>query len=214
MRKVMVICFLTVGWLGIIAGCGQSSIAPEEGRQPQYISYHEKQRETEDEDGFPVRPGREQNIFEESGSLRNIADQSDRHTEKSNERIHHRVIQELLQETNKIRAAHDLAPLVFDEQLAELAQKQAESMAMQQQEPTSAEQLLRSAGITYTKQVQTSIANQQSPEEVVRFWNSNQRDRASILDPVFTHVGVGYVADGHYWVQLYIAKTNQVAERD
>ena len=35
-------------------------------------------------------------------------------------------------------------------------------------------------------------------------WMNSEGHRANILSSAYTKIGVGYVADGHYWTQQFI----------
>ncbi len=37
-------------------------------------------------------------------------------------------------------------------------------------------------------------------------WMNSSGHRANILNSSYTHIGVGYVSDGHYWTQMFISK--------
>ena len=39
---------------------------------------------------------------------------------------------------------------------------------------------------------------------VVAGWMNSEGHRANILSSAYTKIGVGYVADGHYWTQQFI----------
>ena len=43
-----------------------------------------------------------------------------------------------------------------------------------------------------------------SPAAVVAGWMNSEGHRANILSSAYTKIGVGYVADGHYWTQQFI----------
>ena len=47
---------------------------------------------------------------------------------------------------------------------------------------------------------------QSTPEQVVKAWMNSSGHRANILNKNYTHIGVGYVKDGHYWTQMFIQK--------
>ena len=43
-----------------------------------------------------------------------------------------------------------------------------------------------------------------APAAVVAGWMNSEGHRANILSSAYTKIGVGYVADGHYWTQQFI----------
>ena len=45
-----------------------------------------------------------------------------------------------------------------------------------------------------------------TPQAVVNGWMNSSGHRANILNASYTHIGVGYVAGGNYWTQMFISK--------
>ena len=45
-----------------------------------------------------------------------------------------------------------------------------------------------------------------SPFDMLKQWMNSPGHRANILDSSFTHIGVGYDAQGNYWTQMFIGK--------
>lgn len=60
--------------------------------------------------------------------------------------------------------------------------------------------------ISYQSAGENIAHGQRSPQQVVDAWMGSQGHRANILNNDFTHIGVGYVNDGNYWTQMFIAK--------
>lgn len=67
-------------------------------------------------------------------------------------------------------------------------------------------QMMKSFGITYRSAGENIARGQSSPEGVVKAWMNSSGHRANILNASFTEIGVGYVADGRYWTQMFIGK--------
>ena len=67
-------------------------------------------------------------------------------------------------------------------------------------------QMMKSFGITYRSAGENIARGQSSPESVVKAWMNSSGHRANILNASFTEIGVGYVADGRYWTQMFIGK--------
>jgi uncharacterized protein YkwD len=67
-------------------------------------------------------------------------------------------------------------------------------------------QMTKSFGITYRSAGENIAHGQTSPQAVVNAWMNSSGHRANILNASFTQIGVGYVADGHYWTQMFIGK--------
>jgi uncharacterized protein YkwD len=64
--------------------------------------------------------------------------------------------------------------------------------------------MMKSFGITYRSAGENIARGQRSPKEVVTAWMNSAGHRANILNASFTQIGVGYVADGHYWTQMFL----------
>ena len=45
---------------------------------------------------------------------------------------------------------------------------------------------------------------QRTPQAVVNAWMNSSGHRANILSASYTQIGVGYVASGNYWTQMFI----------
>ncbi|MBQ4347306.1 MAG: CAP domain-containing protein, partial [Firmicutes bacterium] len=63
--------------------------------------------------------------------------------------------------------------------------------------------------ISYTKAGENMASGYKSPEKVVECWLNSPGHSKNILDPAFTHIGVGLVSDandeyGYYWTQIFI----------
>lgn len=64
--------------------------------------------------------------------------------------------------------------------------------------------MLKSFGINYHTAGENIARGQQTPEAVVDAWMNSDGHRANILNSSFTQIGVGYVAEGNYWTQMFI----------
>jgi len=67
-------------------------------------------------------------------------------------------------------------------------------------------QMMKNFGITYRSAGENIARGQTSPQAVVNAWMNSSGHRANILSSSFTQIGVGYVADGKYWTQMFIGK--------
>jgi uncharacterized protein YkwD len=94
-----------------------------------------------------------------------------------------------------------------------MAQKRAEDMRddgyFSHVSPTygSPFDMMRRFGISYTMAGENIAMYQKTPADVVGDWMTSHRDRANILNPDYTEIGVGYTVDGGgrtYWVQELI----------
>ena len=66
--------------------------------------------------------------------------------------------------------------------------------------------MMKSFGISYNAAGENIAMGQTTPEQVVTSWMNSEGHRANILNGEFTHIGVGYVADGNVWTQQFIKK--------
>lgn len=111
---------------------------------------------------------------------------------------------------NKERAANGLAPLTLNEKLCGVARTKSQDMKdlgyFSHTSPTygSPFDMMKSFGISYRTAGENIAMGQRTPEEVVNAWMNSPGHRANILNPSFTQIGVGYVANGNYWTQMFI----------
>ncbi|WP_078427556.1 CAP domain-containing protein [Alkalihalobacterium alkalinitrilicum] len=114
--------------------------------------------------------------------------------------------------TNAERAKHGLAPLSMDEQLSQVARQKSLDMKQNNyfshQSPTygSPFDMMQQFGVNYRSAGENIAMGQRSPEEVVNAWMNSDGHRKNILSSSFTHIGVGHVAEGNYWTQMFIGK--------
>ncbi|PRY68890.1 putative cell wall binding repeat protein [Glaciihabitans tibetensis] len=105
---------------------------------------------------------------------------------------------------NSERAAVGAASLVRDAQMDAAAQEWANTQASQRQMMHSTTQW-RSARIpaNWTIQGENVAAGYPTAERVMSGWMGSTGHRENILRKSFTRIGVGYSADGNYWVQIF-----------
>ncbi len=119
---------------------------------------------------------------------------------------------EVVRLVNEERSKHGLAPLTQDWQLSRVARYKSQDMRdlgyFSHTSPTygSPFDMMRSFGISYRTAGENIAKGYQSPEAVVRGWMNSPGHRANILNSSYTHIGVGYVASGNYWTQMFISK--------
>lgn len=120
--------------------------------------------------------------------------------------------QQVVELTNKERTERGLDPLKVDVQLSEVAAMKSKDMAknnyFSHNSPTygSPFDMMKQFGITYKSAGENIAKGQRTPQEVVNGWMHSQGHRENILNPSFTHIGVGYVEQGNYWTQQFIGK--------
>lgn len=120
------------------------------------------------------------------------------------------VEREVVRLVNIERQNNGLAPLTSDWELARVARYKSWDMRnnsyFSHQSPTygSPFQMMRSFGLSYRTAGENIARGQRTAAEVVNAWMNSSGHRANILNAAFTKIGVGYVADGNYWTQMFI----------
>lgn len=120
--------------------------------------------------------------------------------------------QEILRLTNAERQKAGLAPLALDDNLMNSARAKSKDMSQNKYfshtSPTygSPFDQMASFGVKYRAAAENIAQGQRSAEEVVRAWMNSPGHRQNILTGSFTHIGIGYDANGHYWTQQFIQK--------
>ncbi|WP_425462721.1 CAP domain-containing protein [Melghirimyces algeriensis] len=116
---------------------------------------------------------------------------------------------------NKERAKQGLRPLKSHVELSSVARKKSADMRdhnyFSHNSPTygSPFDMMKRFGIKYRGAGENIAAGQATPEAVMKSWMNSSGHRANILNPDFTHIGVGYVKGGSYgcyWTQQFITK--------
>lgn len=118
----------------------------------------------------------------------------------------------VLQLVNVERQKAGLPALKMDAALRNVARKKSQDMQAKRYfshtSPTygSPFQMMKSFGITYKMAGENIAMGQRTPEAVVKAWMNSPGHRANILKRGFTHIGVGYVANGSYWTQMFVGR--------
>ncbi|MED4891638.1 MULTISPECIES: CAP domain-containing protein [Heyndrickxia] len=113
---------------------------------------------------------------------------------------------------NEERAKNGLGALKIVTVLSKMARVKSNDMATHQYfdhtSPTygSPFDMMKQFGISYQYAGENIAMGQQTPQEVMNAWMNSEGHRANILNKNFTHIGVGYVENGHYWTQEFIGK--------
>jgi uncharacterized YkwD family protein/spore coat assembly protein SafA len=122
------------------------------------------------------------------------------------------VEQEVIQLVNQERAKNGLPSLKYDWELARVAEHKSLDMRslgyFSHNSPTygSPFDMMKSYGIHYRAAGENIAQGQTSAQQVMNAWMNSSGHRANILNSSYTHIGVGYVSDGHYWTQMFISK--------
>lgn len=120
--------------------------------------------------------------------------------------------QEVVRLVNEIRVQNGLKELTHNWELSRVARYKSQDMRdnkyFSHTSPTygSPFQMIKSFGITYRSAGENIAKGQRTPQAVVDAWMNSSGHRANILNSSFTQIGVGYVADGNYWTQMFIGK--------
>ncbi|MCA1010344.1 CAP domain-containing protein [Halobacillus halophilus] len=152
-----------------------------------------------------AQPEKQDQASEQAAPQENAADQSDQSEVSAFER-------QVVELTNQERAKQGLAPLTLDTELSGVAGDK--SLDMQKNDyfshtsPTygSPFDMMKDYGIDYRTAGENIAMGQTSPEQVVEGWMNSEGHRKNIMNPDFTHIGVGYVENGNYWTQMFIGK--------
>ncbi len=119
---------------------------------------------------------------------------------------------EVVRLVNEIRAENGLKPLTQDWQLSRVARYKSQDMKdlgyFSHTSPTygSPFEMMKSFGISYRSAGENIAKGYSSPQAVVNAWMNSPGHRANILNPSYTHIGVGYVVSGNHWTQMFIFK--------
>ena len=118
--------------------------------------------------------------------------------------------QEVVRLVNAERAKHGLAALTEDWELSRVARYKSQDMHdnryFAHNSPTYGTpfRMIRAFGLSYRTAGENIAMGYAAPAAVVAGWMNSEGHRANILSSAYTKIGVGYVADGHYWTQQFI----------
>ncbi len=119
---------------------------------------------------------------------------------------------EVVRLVNEERAKNGLSALTLNWELSRVARYKSQDMKdnkyFSHTSPVygSPFQMMKSFGITYRTAGENIARGQATPRAVVNAWMNSAGHRANILNASFTQIGVGYVASGNYWTQMFIGK--------
>jgi len=118
--------------------------------------------------------------------------------------------QEVIRLVNAERAKYGLSALTEDWELSRVARYKSQDMHdnryFAHNSPTYGTpfQMMRAFGLSYRAAGENIAMGYATPAAVVAGWMASEGHRANILSGSYTKIGVGYVADGHYWTQQFI----------
>ena len=119
---------------------------------------------------------------------------------------------EVVRLVNEERRKNGLREFEEDWQISRVARYKSEDMQtnnyFSHTSPTygSPFQMLKDFGISYRSAGENIARGQKTPSEVVNAWMNSSGHRANILNPSYTHIGVGFADKGKYWTQMFIYK--------
>ena len=118
--------------------------------------------------------------------------------------------QEVIRLVNAERAKYGLSALTEDWELSRVARYKSQDMHdrgyFDHTSPTYGTpfQMMRAFGLTYRSAGENIAMGYRTPQAVVTGWMNSPGHRANILNSSYTRIGVGYVASGNYWTQMFI----------
>lgn len=119
---------------------------------------------------------------------------------------------EVVRLVNEIRVKKGLKELTYNWELSRVARYKSQDMRDNKYFSHTSPiygtpfQMMKNFGITYRSAGENIARGQTSPQAVVNAWMNSSGHRANILSTSFTQIGVGYVANGNYWTQMFIGK--------
>jgi len=112
--------------------------------------------------------------------------------------------------TNQQRRANGLSDLKANWELSRVARVKSQEMSdkkyFSHTSPSygSPFDMIKKFGISYRSAGENIAMGQRTPKDVVNAWMNSAGHRANILNTSFKEIGVGYVASGNYWTQMFI----------
>lgn len=119
---------------------------------------------------------------------------------------------EVIRLVNEIRVKNGLKALTADWELSRVARYKSQDMKdnkyFSHTSPVygSPFDMIKNFGISYRTAGENIAKGQSTPQAVVNAWMNSSGHRANILNSSYTRIGVGYVAEGKYWTQMFIGR--------
>ena len=119
---------------------------------------------------------------------------------------------EVIRLVNEIRVKNGLSALSHNWELSRVARYKSQDMKdnkyFSHTSPVygAPAQMIKNFGISYRAAGENIAMGYATPQAVVDAWMNSSGHRANILNSSYTHIGVGYVASGRYWTQMFIRK--------
>ena len=117
---------------------------------------------------------------------------------------------EVIRLVNDIRKQNGLSPLTANWELSRVARYKSQDMVdnryFAHNSPTYGTpfEMMRAFGLSFRTAGENIAYGYATPQKVVDGWMNSSGHRANILNASYTQIGVGYVAQGNYWTQMFI----------
>lgn len=117
---------------------------------------------------------------------------------------------EVIRLVNEIRAENGLQPLTANWELSRVARYKSQDMLdkgyFAHNSPTYGTpfQMIKAFGLSFRTAGENIAKGYATPQAVVNGWMNSSGHRANILNSSYKQIGVGYVAKGNYWTQMFI----------
>lgn len=117
---------------------------------------------------------------------------------------------EVIRLVNEIRQERGLSPLSVNWELSRVARYKSQDMKdrnyFSHTSPTYGTpfQMIKAFGLSFRTAGENIAQGYPTPQAVVTGWMNSSGHRANILNASYTQIGIGYVAQGNYWTQMFI----------
>ena len=111
---------------------------------------------------------------------------------------------------NEIRQENGLKPLTANWELSRVARYKSQDMkdkgyfAHNSHTYGTPFQMIRDFGLSFRTAGENIARGYATPQAVVNGWMNSSGHRANILNSSYNQIGVGYVAQGNYWTQMFV----------
>ena len=117
---------------------------------------------------------------------------------------------EVIRLVNEVRRENGLKALTANWELSRVARYKSQDMFnkgyFSHTSPTYGTpfQMIKAFGLSFRTAGENIARGYPTPQAVVNGWMNSSGHRANILNASYTQIGVGYVAQGNYWTQMFI----------
>ncbi len=117
---------------------------------------------------------------------------------------------EVIRLVNEVRRENGLKALTANWELSRVARYKSQDMLnkgyFSHTSPTygTPSQMIKAFGLSFRTAGENIARGYPTPQAVVNGWMNSSGHRANILNASYTQIGVGYVAQGNYWTQMFI----------